>query len=130
MPSIYKNVLSLVYVLFELATKIHSHRYFCDELLSFTPPPPPPQLLQQGTSRSSDVRRRQVTRLINRQDAGKSSSSSRNVDRQHVSDPSTVDPHSSIASLVGEEDVHRSSNGTPPSLKRSGSNMIGDLMLR
>lgn len=41
-----------------------------------------------------------------------------------------MDPNSSIASLMGEEDVHRSSNGAPPSLKRSGSNTIGDLMLR
>ena len=87
------------------------------------------QLLQQGTSSSSDVRRRQVTRLMSRQDSGKSSSL-RSIDRRRISDPSTIDPHSSIASLMGEEDVHRSSNGTPPSLKRSGTNTIGDLMLK
>ena len=87
------------------------------------------QLLQQGASSSSDFRRRQVNRLINRQDSGKSSSS-RSADRRRVSDPSALDPNSSIASLMGEEDIHRSSNGTPLTLKRSGSNTIGDLMLR
>ena len=90
-------------------------------------------MLQKGMSTSSDVRRRQVTRLMSLQDSGRPSS--RSKDKKKMSNPTMSldsDYHSSsIASLIDEEDHEGGANGTPPSLrKKGGSSAIGDLLVR
>ena len=89
-------------------------------------------MLQKGTTTTTDLRRRQVTRLMSLQEPGKPSSKS--TDGRRMINPTMsvdLEQNSSVASLMTEQDHERSANGTPPSLMRkASSSTIGDLSVR